>query len=94
MASLLSSDQITQKVSELSAWQVRDGELQRQFEFKSFAQALAFVNEVGALAEAKNHHPDIDIRWNKVLLRLVTHSAGGLTDLDFDLAGQIDRIEG
>lgn len=93
MPTLLTPDEITQKISELSAWQFQDGELRRQFEFKSFAQALAFVNEVGALAEAKNHHPDIDIRWNKVLLRLATHSAGGITELDFDLAAQIDRIE-
>jgi len=93
MATLLSPEEITRKVSELAAWQVQGGELQRQFEFKNFAQALAFVNEVGALAEAKNHHPDIDIRWNKVLLKLATHSKGGLTELDFELAAQIDRID-
>jgi 4a-hydroxytetrahydrobiopterin dehydratase len=93
MSTLFTPDEITGKLAELSQWTVTDSELHRTFEFKNFAQALVFVNEVGALAEAKNHHPDIDIRWNKVHLHLATHSAGGLTTLDFDLATQIDRID-
>lgn len=57
-----------------------------------FAAALEFVNAVGAAAEAANHHPDIDIRWNKVRLALTTHASGGLTLLDLALAGAIDRL--
>jgi 4a-hydroxytetrahydrobiopterin dehydratase len=57
-----------------------------------FAAALEFVNAVGAAAEAANHHPDIDIRWNTVHLVLTTHDAGGLTVLDLALAGAIDRL--
>ncbi len=57
-----------------------------------FAAALAFVNVVGAAAEAANHHPDIDIRWNTVRLALTTHDAGGVTLLDLALAGAIDRL--
>jgi 4a-hydroxytetrahydrobiopterin dehydratase len=57
-----------------------------------FAGALAFVNAVGALAEAADHHPDVDIRWDTVTLRLTTHSAGGLTTKDLDLAAQVDRL--
>ncbi|MGD0748944.1 MAG: 4a-hydroxytetrahydrobiopterin dehydratase [Acidimicrobiales bacterium] len=57
-----------------------------------FAAALSFVNTVGAAAEAANHHPDIDIRWNKVRLSLTTHDSGGLTLLDLALAGAIDRM--
>jgi len=57
-----------------------------------FAAALAFVNVVGAAAEAANHHPDIDIRWNTVRLALTTHDSGGLTLLDLALAGAIDRL--
>ena len=57
-----------------------------------FAASLAFVNVVAAAAEAANHHPDIDIRWNKVHLVLTTHSAGGLTVLDIALAAAIDRL--
>ena len=56
--------------------------------------AIAFVTQVGFLAEAANHHPDIDIRWRKVTLVLTTHDAGGLSAKDFDLAAQIDEILG
>jgi 4a-hydroxytetrahydrobiopterin dehydratase len=59
---------------------------------KDFAAALAWVNQVGALAEASNHHPDIAISWNRVTLTLSTHSAGGLTQFDLDLAAQIDGL--
>ncbi len=57
-----------------------------------FAAALAFVNAVGAAAEAANHHPDIDIRWNTVRLALTTHDSGGITLLDLALAGVVDRL--
>ena len=57
-----------------------------------FAAALEFVNAVGTAAEAANHHPDIDIRWNTVRLALTTHDSGGLTLLDLALAGAIDRL--
>lgn len=70
-------------------WENNGKEIARTYKFKDFAEALAFVNRVGALAEAADHHPDIDIRWNKVRLTLTTHSAGGLTDKDFSLALQI-----
>jgi len=71
----------------------RDGdEIVKTVQLKDFAGSLAYVNEVGRLAEARDHHPDISISWNKVVLRLSTHSAGGLTRMDFDLASEIDRI--
>ena len=60
---------------------------------KNFAAAMAFVNRVADLAEARNHHPDIAISWNKVTLTLLTHDAGGLTQLDLDLAAAIDALE-
>jgi 4a-hydroxytetrahydrobiopterin dehydratase len=71
----------------------RDGsELVKEVRRDGFLGALAFVNEVGALAEAANHHPDIDIRWDTVTLRLTTHSAGGLTEKDLSLAAQVDQL--
>jgi len=71
----------------------RDGsQLVKQVRRKGFSGALAFVNEVGALAEAADHHPDIDIRWDTVTLRLSTHSAGGLTEKDLSLAAQVDEL--
>jgi 4a-hydroxytetrahydrobiopterin dehydratase len=70
----------------------RDGEsLVANFEFKDFAGAINFVNRVAEKAEEANHHPDIDIRWNKVRLVLSTHSEGGITQKDLDLARQISR---
>ena len=74
------------------AWERQDDELTTTVTLRDFAGALAFVNAVGAAAEAANHHPDIDIRWNMVTLVLSTHSAGGLTVLDLALAAAIDRL--
>ena len=74
------------------AWERQDDQLTTTVTLRDFAGALAFVNAVGAAAEAANHHPDIDIRWNKVTLVLTTHSAGGLTVLDLALAAAIERL--
>ena len=75
------------------AWTEDDNSLVKIVEKKDFVEALAFVNKVGELAEAANHHPDIDIRWNKVTLRLTTHSEGStITEKDRALAAQIDEI--
>ncbi len=73
-------------------WERVGDELVTTVELHDFAAALAFVNAVGAAAEAANHHPDIDIRWNKVHLVLTTHDSGGLTVLDIALASAIDRL--
>lgn len=73
-------------MSNLSGWNEVDGALERQFELPSFAEAIAFVNRVAELADAENHHPDIGISYKKVTLRWTTHSAGGITDRDRELA--------
>lgn len=73
-------------------WQREGDELVKTWSGPDFAAALAYVNAVGELAEHANHHPDIDIRWNKVTLRLSTHSAGAITQADLDLAAQIDGL--
>jgi 4a-hydroxytetrahydrobiopterin dehydratase len=67
-------------------WSEVDNALERSFEFKNFVDALAFVNRVGQLAESENHHPDIAIHYSKVTLRWWTHTAGGITDRDRELA--------
>ena len=69
-------------------WDEVDGALQRTFELPSFPEAIAFVNRVAALAEQENHHPDVTISYKKVTLRWTTHSEGGITDRDRDLAGR------
>ena len=73
-------------------WTLEGKEIVRTFSFDSFPGAIRFVNEVGELAEKACHHPDIDIRYARVTLRLTTHSKGGLTAADFDLARDIDRL--
>jgi 4a-hydroxytetrahydrobiopterin dehydratase len=73
-------------------WQLQDGKIVRTFQFKDFPAAIQFVQSVAVLAEQAWHHPDIDIRWNKVTLTLTTHDAGGLTEKDFTLARQFDRL--
>jgi 4a-hydroxytetrahydrobiopterin dehydratase len=70
-------------------WRREGDELRRRFERPSFADAIAFVVRVGFLAEAANHHPDLDVRWRSVDVALTTHDAGGLTALDLDLAESI-----
>ena len=69
-------------------WSEVDGALQREFEFANFAEALAFVNRVGELAEAENHQPDVELGWGRVVLRWRTHSADAITDRDRELAAR------
>jgi 4a-hydroxytetrahydrobiopterin dehydratase len=73
-------------------WSEVDGALERTYEFGSFAEAIAFVNRVAALAEAENHHPDIAIAYRQVTLKWTTHSAGGITERDEELAGRSDEL--
>ncbi len=92
MATLGEQD-IAARLAGLDGWRLADGAgpaaIERDFEFADFAAALAFVNRVGEAAEAANHHPDILLHgWNKVRLTFSTHSAGGLTESDFDLAAR------
>jgi len=74
-------------------WQERDQSLVKEFSFPDFKTALTFVNKVGELAEAANHHPDINLSWGKVLISLSTHDEGGITEKDRRLAKDIDGIE-
>jgi 4a-hydroxytetrahydrobiopterin dehydratase len=86
----LKSERIQERASATPGWKTGENSIRRTYTFPGFRSALAFVQFVGALAEAVDHHPDIDIRYNTVTLTLSTHSAGGLTDKDFDLADLID----
>jgi 4a-hydroxytetrahydrobiopterin dehydratase len=92
MAHLLSQDEIAAALARLPGWALVDGEIRKTFTFDDFPQSLEFVNAVAEEAEAADHHPDIDIRWNKVTLALSTHSAGGLTQKDVDLAERIEAV--
>jgi len=78
----------------IPSWSLQDRLIHRTYEFSDFVAAMAFVNAVASLAEDAQHHPDIDIRWNKVTLALTTHDEGGLTARDFDLARRADAVAG
>ena len=80
------------RLSEIPNWRIENGELLRTFSFEDFRASLRFVNQVGELAEEVGHHPDIDIRYNRVRLALVTHDAGGMTAKDFDLALRLEKL--
>jgi 4a-hydroxytetrahydrobiopterin dehydratase len=87
---LLSDQEVEARLAELDGWQ-RDGDsTKRQFQFKDFVGSVDFVNRITPLAEEMNHHPDLEISWNKVTVSLSTHSEGGLTENDFQLASKID----
>jgi 4a-hydroxytetrahydrobiopterin dehydratase len=88
----LTAEQIRSALESLPGWTLRDGEIVREYSFDDFVAAMTFVNRVAELAEAAEHHPDIDIRYNKVTLALSTHSAGGLTKKDVELAQQIEAL--
>ena len=80
--------------TELNAtWQVvQEHQLEREFKFKDFKEALKFTNQIGELAEQQNHHPDIYLTWGKVKVTIWTHKVDGLTESDFVLAAKIDKL--
>lgn len=89
---LLTQEQIDKELQSLNGWKQNGKEIEKEFELKDFVRSMGFVHSVALLAEKADHHPDIDIRWNKVKLVLSTHSEGGLTEKDFKLAKQIDAL--
>ena len=88
----LTDQQLQHALSALPGWALKDGELVQERTFKDFVGAMAFVNDVAREAEAAGHHPDIDIRYNRVHLALVTHDAGGITQNDASLAQKINNL--
>jgi 4a-hydroxytetrahydrobiopterin dehydratase len=91
-AAKLSEQEIAAELRKLAGWSVVKGNLHRVFEFKDFTRAFGFMTQVALAAEKMDHHPDWSNSWNKVMVDLCTHSAGGLTKNDFDLAGKIQQI--
>lgn len=90
--SKLTPVQIKAALPAVPQWRRKAAVISRTFEFKDFVVAMKFVNAVARTAERAWHHPDIDIRWNKVTLALTTHDAGGLTEKDFALAAKFDGL--
>jgi 4a-hydroxytetrahydrobiopterin dehydratase len=93
MTELLSGEEISQRLED-SGWDQEDDQIVRNWTFEDFGQAISFVNRVAEVAERRNHHPDILVHgWNKVKLSVTNHSAGGLTEADFELAKDVDALE-
>ncbi len=88
---VLSDDEVDAAAATLNGWQRSDGALRRSVTFPSFLDGIEAVRRVAELAERADHHPDIDIRWRTVTFSLVTHSEGGITDKDVQMAAQIDQ---
>lgn len=88
----LTAAEIKEHLKLLDGWQALDDKLTRRFEFKNFAQSLVFVNKVGTVAEAADHHPDITFGWGYAEIAFTTHDRGGITDVDFALAKKVDGI--
>ena len=90
----LSQADVEQRIKSLGGWTLRGDEIVRQYTFKDFPEAVAFVNRLAPEAEAVDHHPDILINYKRVTLTYSTHSEGGLTDKDFAGAAMADRVRG
>ena len=88
----LSAAQIKSALATVPEWKKKGSTISRTFQFKNFPAAIRFVNAVAKISEKAWHHPDIDVRWNKVTLVFTTHDAGGLTRKDFQLAKQCDAL--
>ena len=89
----LDDDEIREALVALAGWERLGDEIVATFELLTFLEAIAFVDRIAVLAEAADHHPDLDIRYRRVRVALSTHDAGGLTRRDLDLAGQIQGTQ-
>jgi 4a-hydroxytetrahydrobiopterin dehydratase len=90
--SILTENAVAEKLKALPHWKLEGKEIVRRYEFADFAAAMGFINKVAAKAEAAGHHPDIDIRYNKVRLALISHDQGGLTQRDMTMAAELDSL--
>jgi 4a-hydroxytetrahydrobiopterin dehydratase len=88
----MSDDQITTELTQLGGWERAGDALTRTFEFANFVGSVDFINRITPVAEEMNHHPDLSISWNKVEVSVSTHSEGGITERDFELATKIDSL--
>jgi 4a-hydroxytetrahydrobiopterin dehydratase len=89
----LSDIAVQRALGTVNGWSRRGDALTKTYAFRTFPEAIGFVNRVAGVAEAADHHPDLDVRYNKITATLSTHSAGGITQKDFDLAAAMDELE-
>jgi len=92
MSDLIEEDDLSSALKKCPEWELEKQSITRTVEFEEFMDAIDFVNDLAEIAEEAQHHPDITIRYTKVTLKLTTHDAGGLTELDIELAQRIDNL--
>ena len=91
MGKILTSEEVAQGLEGLESWKIVERELIKVFRFGDYLEGIEFAGRCGKIAEEMNHHPDLLIQWRKVTVSISTHSAGGLTALDFEFANKIER---
>ena len=94
MSTPLTDSEMKAALEKLPGWSADGNGIQRRFEFKDFKDAMAFTNRIAMIAEEANHHPDIEINYNKLKLTLITHDSGGVTHRDVKMAARINEIAG
>ncbi len=92
--SRMTDEEIRNDLAKVPGWEVLDGKLHRSFKFKDFSRAFGFMSSLALVAEAKNHHPEWSNVYNRVVIDLSTHDAGGITTLDFELAAAVNDLYG
>lgn len=92
MSELIEDDEISAALKKCPEWELEKKSITRTFEFEEFMDAIDFVNDLAEIADEAQHHPDIHIRYTKVTIKLTTHDAGGITDLDIEVAQRIDHL--
>ena len=88
----LSEAEVEESLKTIDGWKFKEDKIKKKFEFANFAEALAFVNQVGEIAERLDHHPDIKFGWGYAKIKSTTHDRDGVTDFDIELARQIDEL--
>ena len=92
MAEILSSDEIQTELKKVAGWVIQDAKLHKEFQFSSFIEAFGFMTQLALVAESMNHHPEWFNVYNRVVIDLTTHDAGGISNLDFELASKADNL--
>ncbi|BFI76318.1 4a-hydroxytetrahydrobiopterin dehydratase [Sulfurisphaera ohwakuensis] len=88
----LTEKEISEELNKMKGWSLKGNVIEKTFLFHDFKEAVNFLNKVQPIADSMNHHPDVCIYYNKVIVQLTTHDAGGITDLDVELAKKIDEL--
>ena len=92
MAEKLSSDEIQTELNKVAGWVIQDAKLHKEFQFSSFIEAFGFMTQLALVAESMNHHPEWFNVYNRVVIDLTTHDAGGISNLDFELASKANNL--